>query len=382
MNAIARHVALTLAGAFPGPYRAMRSPLLRRAAVRGLPPGLDLETLDVACEGKTGEHVSEVAHTSLQSLKRSQGTGSFRVWVRTGSKDRWSVIYKREPPVAGEGEGAGRRRSLGEVALYMQPSDELAPFLPGVYWFETPADEMGGYRYLIEDLWATHRRARSRSDLEGVAARLGEVHRALTRTLSSMPVRLPKRDREYVRRIEASAEGSLSRLAATDQTPEGASRLLAGWATVVRALGRDEFQDPADVSVIHGDLGPQHAFVPVARRGWDRLGLRIIDWERVGWGLPELDLAVLLADANAAQRSHVLETYAGTTQRPLSEVHRRYQWCSLVRSLGEVAALERISRRADAGRVAMALRVAGSSASRALEAAQELDRTAVRPPAA
>ena len=371
MNFFVRQIALTLSDTFPGVYRALRGPLLRRHAVRGMPPGLSLETLEAVCMRQTGERVTEVAHTSLTPYQY-RGRGVFRVWVRTTSNARWSAIYKRVPPAERESQETSGGPRLGDVAVYSSTDNELAPFLPDVYWLETPVDERGGYRFLIEDLLATHRRAHRTSEFEGIAARLGEMHRALTRAVSSSEVALPKHDHSFVRKIEADAQDSFERLATTPPMPEGVSRLLGSWEKVDRVLWLDEFRDPEAASAIHGDFQSSHALIPVARRGRAQIGVRFIDWELASWGLPEFDLATLLLETDAARRTSVLETYTATVQRPAAEVNRSYQWCSLVSSLLMMRIRERNSRLADGGRASVPLLEAEYFADRALEAVQQL----------
>ena len=106
-----------------------------------------------------------------------------------------------------------------------------------------------------------------------------------------------------------------------------------------------------------------------------RSGLRIIDWELAGWGLPEFDLASLLAYADVARTTHVLEAYVTSTERPAAEVHRSYQWCSLLHALFFMRILERRSRLPGGGREPAALLETEHFAGRALAAAQQLDRS-------
>ena len=189
----------------------------------------------------------------------------------------------------------------------------------------------------------------------------------LARVFRSTELSVPNHDSAFLRKIEVDAQDSLERLATTPLMLDGVQRLLDRSAKALRVLWLDEFQDPEAFSAIHGDFQRNHVLISVARRGRARIGVRVIDWELAGWGLPEYDLAKLLAYEDATQSSRVLETYATSTQRPAAEVNRRFQWCSLVHSLSYVRSLERRSRLDDGGR---ALRQPGSGRGRAAPVAR------------
>src|SRR5262249_3672472 len=90
--------------------------------------------------------------------------------------------------------------------------------------------------------------------------------------------------------------------------------------------------------LVHGDLIPENFIESAA-------GLRLVDWEYAGRGVPETDLALVIAnfDLDPRQTSILLDAYGPHSTERLASMReaaivREYLWCLVQARHGERAA--------------------------------------------
>ncbi len=311
--------------------------LERDRIVPGLPEGIAFETLDRLCRQQFGHALEQVSHSRLSHWKPA---GAFRLFLRTRNRQNWSLIYKDErystASIAAL-EGLTVRPGPPEFSIYQAGSRTLRHYLPQVYLSQEIVPQQH-YRYLLEDIRFTHRRAAYADDLVAAGAELSALHAALRDGLPSAARRLLLRfDTHYAHSLLEYARYHLEQYIHLTQN-RLAAQVLGVWPRLVRHYQPETFLRPELLQPVHGDYNRSNIHLPLRADN----PLKVVDWEWAGVGLPHADYVSLLKEADAATEARVLALLYAADPRLTPGDHRRlYAWCRLQRGLLDSAFLAR-----------------------------------------
>ena len=312
----------------------------RSHLIPGVPKGLSLALLQEVGYKAFCSTIKGISHSHLSGWKRS---GAYRLFLRLDSGAQETLVYK----VACYGEdeipalqGLPVRPGLPEFVVLGLDHSPVREFLPTVYWSqELQAGK--AYRYLCEDLGVEHyllsRLPREEKGLLVAAEQLPSLHRALESSLGAGDrQRLLRFDREYSVALLSYAHASLRTY--EEKTSETVVRdALNQWPEVKKIYHRDEYFEDRPEGFIHGDFNPSNIYI--SKNG---KGLRVVDWEWAGYGVPHADLVSLLKGCNLRIQNKALERFAKQLKGlSLLEHKRWFHWCRLERGLLDASFLAR-----------------------------------------
>lgn len=338
-----------------------RLPRVRRAAgyirrrfwdrdlrpTQGLPPGLEIETVDALCRQRGIGKLRQCTHVHLSGWKT---LGTYRLEILTDSGAKWSLIFKNEcyrPELIPAIEGLPVLPGPPEALIYKAGTTVLSSFLPKLIWFHE-LEPRQHFQYMLEDLAKSHVRLKmrqERTDYIPIVHALIEIHKQLNHAFDGrIPDGFIHYDRNYSENLLKYALNSLSKY--KSRTGDGTvEALLNRWQDIESVHQRDEFYDNTQHHLIHGDFNGSNIYVDRANEAQ----VKVVDWEWAGVGVPHADLVTLLKSKSTDEQLTLLEVFINEDKRLDLEQHRRiFYWCFLERRLLDAAYLanhEMLSRR-------------------------------------
>ena len=304
-------------------------PGTRGSLVKGVPEGIDLDTLAKFCLEHFGVALTRVSHIHLSGWKIG---GAYRLFLRTKDRKERRLIFKDArydldhiPAL----DGLPLQPGPSEYRLYKQANAALAEYLPAVYH---AVEILPGkhYQFILEDLGEDYRRARRAIDTLNIAAAIPALHQVLEEWLphggSDEYIRY---DREFSFALQDYAIRNLESYS-QQGTFSFASEVRQLWGRISEVHGRSEFHELATKAPIHGDLNHSNLYIDNS----DPSKIKLVDWEWLGSGLPHADLASMLKGVSAAIEAKVLREFARQSKSLTLEEHKRqYLWCQLERGM-------------------------------------------------
>lgn len=297
--------------------------------VDGLPDGLRIDELNNLALKHLEELPSQVRHINLAGWKTS---GTYRVILRTNRGRFWSVIFKKTaytldeiPALSGLSVSPGRP----EYSVYDSPSESLKAYLPEIYHCQELVPGVH-YRYLMGDLRPRYRPVAELDDTLRVIAELPALHATLREWTTTPPTsELLQYDRDFSVSLLNYAHGSLERYVRSTNG-ESVRMVLDQWEQIADVYLESEFRELQSVGPVHGDCNRSN--VHLLASGKD--GIKLVDWEWMGVGVPHMDLVSLLKGMDPGAERQGLSRYAAENQDLSLEEHTQiYRWCELERGL-------------------------------------------------
>ena len=299
---------------------------LRLSYQRGLPPGLGE---DRAAELLGAPRVVASRFRRMSGWKRA---GAYRVVLRPQGGRSTSLVYKdaryfeaempalRDLPVS-----PGR----GEYAVYADVARRAdSELLPEVLLAEE-LEPGRHYRYVLRDLGVDHHTCVGDGERAVACAALPRLHRLLAEYSSDVERAEPLRfDREFDRQLLPYARDALAELDERGKDPR-VERLLERWDEVAERCeeGSERAHAIQPLVLVHGDYNTSNVLL-------GKGGVKVVDWEWTGWGLPHADLATMLDGASPATEERcVAEASASWGLGTLREDRRVYLHACLQRAL-------------------------------------------------
>jgi PST family polysaccharide transporter len=298
---------------------------------KGYPDGFPQEILEPAVRQRGGGAVARVWHQHMSGWKKR---GAFRLQVADDRKRRWSFIYKNayyEQSEIAALEGLPITPGPPEFAVYECADRTLRDFLPEVYASREVVPDTH-YWYLMEDLSDGYTTKDGENEILIVCERLPEIHAAIG---GSADARLREKmlqfDRQFSERLLAYAETGLRRFADRKEA-EGLEAWLSGWGRLAGVYSGmlDEVYSGDAVGPIHGDLNVTN----IMFHREDPRRFKLIDWEWVGMGVPQSELASLLKVVTPELEAKAVAAYRAASGRSDdASFERVYLWCKLQRGI-------------------------------------------------
>jgi hypothetical protein len=309
--------------------KRLLNPSHREQIIRGVPEGIDFESLTGFCVEHYGEPLRKVSYVHISGWKSA---GSHVLLLKTRSGREHRLIYKNAvynldhiPSL----DGLPIKPGPPEYKLLSSADNELAEYLPVVFYAHEVIPERH-YQYLMEDLNIDYRMAHSEEDTLKLTPELSKIHRTMYEWRSSI-------DQNHLLHYGHAFSLNLQEYAISRfeqysrQVPESiAVEVCQLWPEISAVHGRREFHELLDITPIHGDFN--HSNVYIHRR--DPKRIKLVDWEWAGYGLPHADLASLLKGALAAVEAQALRVFASQDNRLSYDQHKRlYLWCQMERGI-------------------------------------------------
>jgi hypothetical protein len=294
----------------------------------GVPEGVSVKFLEELCLERLGSPLAEVRHRHLSAWKAS---GSYQLKLLAQNKQRLALIAKEArytPDEIPALVGLGIRPGAPEFAVLGCPGSEL---LPGVFHCEEIAANEH-YSYIMEDLSDEYRMADDERDVVFLAGQLPRLHANLPALFSEVEPRgLIQYDGGFSHGLLKYAAKQLSDYVTRFPNPqvESLCSLLPDLSSL-RMTILSQRQDFGELQPIHGDFNSSNAMI---HKGTGA-GIKLIDWEWAGYGLPHADLASLLKSASAEVQQKALTAYIEADPSCSAAEHKLlYQWAQLERAV-------------------------------------------------
>lgn len=304
----------------------------RNSFVHGVPEGLQFDELNELCLDYIKHPLKDVSYYHLSGWKKSN---TYRLLLETEKGDKWSLIYKnalyRQDIIPALGNFP-INPGPPEYTIYSKAEGEITKYLPIIYrCCEIHAGSH--YMYLMQDLNANYRPAGGKRDILCITAELTKLYDIFGEYRFDEDS-LIRYNRELSTRLQTYIIYNLERYAnATDS--KTVSAVCANWQKIA-SLYEEKYEYLWLSSIIHGDSNL--ANILVGRNYVD--GIKFIDWEWAGIGLPHQDLASLLKRAKPNVEEAALSIFSkNNKQITIAEHKRLYEICQLERSLIDSAFL-------------------------------------------
>lgn len=293
------------------------------------PVALDMERIKAILKAKGHRDVEWHGHRHISGWKT---LGAFRIRFKT-SKGFLKLVYKNSDYSASEIPalvGLDVSPGYGEYFVYGSLPKCSARLIPEVYHVEEIEPGLR-YRFLLEDLSTGYRKGdRTNQDRIIICDALPDLHADLN-LLQDAPgvAQLPVYDQRYALHVLRYADDILrSSTEASDNPDLGA--LVGQWSEMASAYERatDWAHRKQSLSLIHGDYNPSNVLL---ERGQD--GIKVIDFEWFGFGLPHMDLATALKGSPAVT-DRCISTFSDRLgQRSREEDRQLFLFCAWQRGL-------------------------------------------------
>lgn len=262
---------------------------------------------------EVGPHITELTAAAIKESAAPAVVYRVALGYEGGPAGPPSLVVKRVAPGWPDGEAAYRR----EVSFYKRLSPRLDLPRPRLY-YAGPEPESEHLLVVMEDVSATHRfppptHVWSAPEMAAIMRAYARLH---SRGVKAMP---PPEGRawlleRYERRVQERA-GELVALAA-DVTGRGQWPVLPDLRRLVSwTLAAIERRANDPVTVLHNDVYPPNVALPCTAAG----EVILVDWEMVGRGVAEMDLAYMFCQPygshRAVERSTALEQYWAERER-------------------------------------------------------------------
>jgi PST family polysaccharide transporter len=377
---------LELVSSSVGGKKLLKHPVLRKFArflkggksapsmKRGQPDDFPGEVLETAVKARGGGAVKGVRHQHMSGWKKR---GAFRVVAEDEAGREWRFIYKnayygREEIAALEGLPV--KPGPPEFTLYQCAGRDLRAFLPEVYASrEVVPDEH--YWYLMEDLSRDYTTRNGEDEIITVCDRLPEIHAALGESVDArLGEKMLRYDREFSERLLGYVDDIVRRFAG-DRKTRGMGEWLPHWDLLTAAYAKmlDEVYENDVVIPIHGDLNMTN----IMFHNQDPRQFKLIDWEWVGFGLPQSELASVLKVVPSELEFKALATYVAASGRDNAHAFERgYLWCKMQRGIFDAGFFARQITDASHGTLLNLDRHMQRALARARQALEDLERRA------
>lgn len=344
------------------------------ATRKGVPDDFPGEVLETAVRARGGGAVKRVRHQHMSGWKKR---GAFRMVAEDEAGREWRFIYKnayygREEIAALEGLPV--KPGPPEFTLYQCADSDLRAFLPEVYASrEVVPDEH--YWYLMEDLSRNHATRDGAGEILTVCDRLPEIHAALRASVDSrLEKKMLRFDREFSERLLGYVDDNVRRFAG-DGKSRDVGEWLPHWDLLTAAYNNmlGEVYESEAVIPIHGDLNMTN----IMFHHQDSRRFKLIDWEWVGFGLPQSELASILKVAPAELEHKALAAYVSASGCDDAHAFERgYLWCKMQRGIFDAGFFARQITDAKHGTLLNLDRHMHRALARARQALNELERQA------
>ncbi len=304
---------------------------------KGLPTGLNFETVNQLCIEHLGKPLKRVSYIHLSRWKVS---GSYRLFLESVNGQAWQLIYRNE--IYNEVEipalnGFPLSPGPPEYSIYNNAEGELRQYLPNVY---VCREIIPGrhYQYILEDLSQEYQVLKI--DIEESSLRkknlllaineIPKLHLALGKWAKGISSSyLIDFNRQFSTSLLVYAQKNLESYFRATGDPV-VSDLNKRWSVITELVNNNEFHDQLNDETIHGDYHFGHIYVHKNDCGQ----VKLIDWEWVGSGLPHFDLATILQGQDPEYEQFALAHYAKQDKRLSHAEHvRLFEWCHLERGL-------------------------------------------------
>ncbi len=310
-------------------FRELRSKY--RRGKLGVPEGVSEKLLKELCLERLGSPLAEVRHRHLSAWKAS---GSYQLKMLAQNKQRLTLIAKEArytPDEIPALVGLGIRPGAPEFAVLGEAGRHGSELLPGVFHcVEVAANEH--YSYIMEDLSDGYRMADDEGDVVFLAGQLPRLHAGLPALFSQVEGRgLIQYDDDFSNGLSEYAAKQLSNYVTRFPSPYVDSlRSVLPELSSLRMKIMNQRQDFGALKPIHGDFNSSNAMIHKATGN----GIKLIDWEWAGYGLPHADLASLLKSASTDVQQKALNAYIQAEPRcSTAEHHLLYHWAQLERAV-------------------------------------------------
>lgn len=319
--------------------------------IQGVPPGIDIKTIQAICAEAFHTSVLSVSYYHLSGWKSA---GAYRLIIETHPGEFTHLIFKdtiyetEEIPAL---LNLPVRPGPAEYAIYRQPMGPLANYLPTVYLAEEIVPNLH-YHYIFEDLASDYHIVKSYEDILNFSRLLPNLHLALNEWAAQVDINcLIQYDRDFSLALQLYARRSLEDFSqhVEDTTLH---QVLSHWKEITQIHLLPEFFTLQPRVVIHGDAN----YTNIHINRYDSQKFKIVDWEWAGVGSPLADLASLLKGApGEVEARAVREFIPANKQSNLSlapgltsqQYQRMYQWCKLERGMLDASflAIQHLSTR-------------------------------------
>jgi hypothetical protein len=332
----------------------------RQREIKGLPIGIDFNTLNNLCSQYLDGHLIATWYVHLSSWK---ARGAYRLILKTEKGKEWQLVYKdalynlEQVPALKE---LAVSPGPPEYAVNRTRHKSLVKYLPKVYMCIEISPQKH-YRYLFEDLSEEYQVPRTVDDILRVATELSEFHEVLSEWSTSLDSNcLLSYDMEFSRVLQNYAQTNLEKYFAKN-TSDVLSAVGRHWQDIMGLFRGTEFLPPNFSRPIHGDFNLSNIYLHKSVPG----RIKIVDWEWAGRGVPHADLASLLKNQSKELVQMALSIYAERNPEISYEEHKRfYDWCQLERGLLDASFL--------------ATQIMESSTRTSLNVPQHIERSLIR----
>jgi len=249
----------------------------------------------------------------IEAIKQSATPATvYRLTVDNGlnaARYPSTLIAKRIAPDWHD-DPQGHRR---EVAFYQDWSGSLGDSIPTVYFAGSePAGDYG--LILLEDVAATHRfhapdHLWQTDELRRALRGYAQLHVLGYNITAGQPAPawlFPRYETRVIERASKLPEMIDSLVAAEVCPPlRGIEQLIERTVSAIQTWAE------RPITVVHNDVAPQNIGLRQGVTG--KPDVFLVDWEMVGWGLPEMDLAYLFmqpfGNARNLDREQILDAY-------------------------------------------------------------------------
>jgi hypothetical protein len=225
----------------------------------------------------------------------------------------------------------------------------------------------------MEDLSGEYATRDGGDEILTVCDRLPEIHAALGASVDSrLRETMLRFDREFSERLLGYADDIMRRFMA-ERKSRGMGEWLPHWDLLTAAYGNmlGDVYDSNSVIPIHGDLNMTN----IMFHNRDSRRFKLIDWEWVGFGLPQSELASVLKVVPAELESKALATYVSASGCENAQTFERaYLWCKLQRGIFDAAFFARQITDAGHGTLLNLDRHMQHALARARQALEDLER--------
>ena len=308
----------------------LREVALRFTFRRGIPPGLDTAALRQAVAGLDENDVKTSKYRQMSGWKKS---GAYALRLRSRAHGKLSLVFKNASYAPDEIPalvGLPLTPGLGEYLFFRHATGESARYLPRIFFAEQ-APTSPHYRYLMEDLSATHRALTSFNDRHQLCRALPAMHESFKDLADQAPFQqLARFDRAFNERLLTYTWQGITAYQQSRPSPQ-VDALLADWRRVATRIqtNADEVYRNEPLTLIHGDCNLSNAMCD-KRSG----AIKVLDLEWAGWGLPHQDLASVLHGAPEELEAQCVAEYSASQGADrLARDWRNYRFCVIQRAL-------------------------------------------------
>jgi hypothetical protein len=255
---------------------------------RGLPPGIDWDTLSTLCKTYLSNEMGGVSYQHLSAWKVS---GAYRLFIHLANGKDQQLIFKEsrynEDEIPGM-IGLPVNLAIPEFIIYQQNLEQPLLFLPKVFLAEEI--EVGKkYRFVFEDLSQEYKRIDQGQAILNVMTQFADIYNEFINWSHQVNLTgLIHYDKNYSHLLQKYAYENISQLDPSVVDPIY-YQVLNHWSDICSIHMMEEFYENSQNHLIHGDLN--YSNIHLHQR--DPKLIKIVDWEWAGFGSPLSDFVSL-----------------------------------------------------------------------------------------